>query len=95
MRALLISAILALLLVAQPQSATAIGAAGDVSAQRDVVCPQVHRPVCAVTRAGRARTYSNSCHARRSGARILYRGECKRRVRPPIKPPAPFPGRPQ
>jgi hypothetical protein len=45
---------------------------------RSIVCTMEYRPVCAERR-GREQTYSNVCHARRDGARIIHSGECRAR----------------
>jgi hypothetical protein len=82
MHAFLVFAISALALLVQPQSASATSGAADLSSQRQIVCPHVYSPVCAVTRGGWLRTYPNSCHAQAAGARILSRGECRARRRP-------------
>jgi hypothetical protein len=43
---------------------------------RNIVCTMEYRPVCAERR-GRRQTYSNACHARRDGARVIHSGECR------------------
>ena len=48
--------------------------------RRRTVCTMEYRPVCAWRR-GRSKTYSNACHAERSGARVIHRGECRGRYR--------------
>ena len=39
-------------------------------------CPEIYKPVCAVTRAGVRQTYTNACFAQRAHARILHDGSC-------------------
>lgn len=41
-------------------------------------CPELYAPVCGQRRGGRTQTYPNSCEAANSGARVLYRGQCRR-----------------
>jgi hypothetical protein len=45
-------------------------------AQLAQACPRIYRPVCAFT-GGQWRTYSNSCEARRRGARLIRQGACR------------------
>jgi hypothetical protein len=57
-----------------------IGPAGraqaDSPAQLAQACPRIYRPVCAFVR-GRWQTLSNSCVARRAGARLIRQGACR------------------
>lgn len=45
-------------------------------------CPTIYQPVCGI-RNGRRSTYSNACVARRAGARIIARGQCRTQVQCP------------
>jgi hypothetical protein len=45
-------------------------------AQAAKICPAIFMPVCAVGWHGVRKTYSNSCEAGRSHARVLHAGDC-------------------
>jgi hypothetical protein len=51
-------------------------AQADSPAQLAQACPRIYRPVCAFVR-GRWQTLSNSCVARRAGARLIRQGACR------------------
>jgi hypothetical protein len=51
---------------------------------RPAICTLDYNPVCAV-RNGSARTYSNACVARASGARIVAMGPCRPSPRYPVR----------
>lgn len=43
-----------------------------------IMCPMIYQPVCAITRLGHHKTFSNECEAHRDRARIVHDGECRR-----------------
>jgi hypothetical protein len=47
--------------------------AGGASAK---ICPQIVRPVCALTKAHQLTTFNNACMAANIGATVLHQGEC-------------------
>ncbi|MGH6763840.1 MAG: Kazal-type serine protease inhibitor domain-containing protein [Phyllobacterium sp.] len=52
----------------------------------------IYAPVCG-ERAGRVRTFSNSCQARADGFRVVHNGQCRGSVSRPPRPGGPSAGR--
>jgi hypothetical protein len=56
-------------------------AATAAEAAPEQMCPMIYRPVCAMTREGHHKTFSNDCVARQAGAIVRHEGACRRRQR--------------